>query len=286
VDDVLLILAFAYMGGVQANFFHDVENGSNPFNPADWNWKSPRTYIGVASGAFTGYSYGLEHCEYLLDVNTGIKEWYSPLGEGKLNIIHKGYWVDNHTAFLYSHTIVKNVPLGGVDNIRSFASLAYLANATNVWLSNVWNNSDIGKTIPDVLYFNFGSTLTFLGGGSYSTGYALQLKGKEGVNLYSTLTLNAKAGGHFSLWNFNVGYSSYIGDSRNFSIWETFEGSGTRGFEIDAVYGIMGTLSPIDPYGSRLYSYEFGIGYGIGGSVNVGSKTYISPIKAPWKIFR
>jgi hypothetical protein len=48
----------------------------------------------------------------------------------------------------------------------------------------------------------------------------------------------------------------------------------------------MGTLCPIDPYGSRLYSYEFGIGYGIGGSVNVGSKTYISPIKAPWKIFR
>ena len=39
-----------YFGGVQANFF----TASNPFNPLDWNWHSPSTYIGIASGMITG----------------------------------------------------------------------------------------------------------------------------------------------------------------------------------------------------------------------------------------
>jgi len=54
VDDVIIILAMAYFGGVQANFFYAAETGGNPFNPGDWNWSSPSTYIGIGSGALTG----------------------------------------------------------------------------------------------------------------------------------------------------------------------------------------------------------------------------------------
>lgn len=46
VDDAIVMLAMMYMGGVQANFF----TADNPMNPADWNWSSGKTYVGIASG--------------------------------------------------------------------------------------------------------------------------------------------------------------------------------------------------------------------------------------------
>jgi RHS repeat-associated protein len=149
------------------------------------------------------------------------------------------------------------------------------------WLSNLWNNSFFGKLIPDVIYLNTGSTLTYLGGGGYTTGYALQLKGKEGVKLYSTLTLNFKTGFHFSLWGLNIGYSSYVGDSRNFSFKNSFCGESTRGFDMDIVAGIGGVVSPMDMYGGRLYSYDAGIGWSLGASLNIGSITFAQPVKWP-----
>ena len=54
IDDIVFIAAMAYIGGVQANFSHSVNNSSNPFNPADWNWGSAGTYIGVGLGALNG----------------------------------------------------------------------------------------------------------------------------------------------------------------------------------------------------------------------------------------
>jgi len=39
----------AYVGGVIANTGSD-----NPFNPGQWNWKSPSTYVGIAGGAMKG----------------------------------------------------------------------------------------------------------------------------------------------------------------------------------------------------------------------------------------
>jgi RHS repeat-associated protein len=56
VDDALIILTMAYLGGVQANFFSAPETGGNPFNPGDWNWNSSSTYIRIGSGALTGAS--------------------------------------------------------------------------------------------------------------------------------------------------------------------------------------------------------------------------------------
>ncbi|MDR1583991.1 MAG: hypothetical protein LBS55_12195 [Prevotellaceae bacterium] len=54
VDDALVILAMAYFGGMQTNFMYCSNNGTNMFNPGNWNWKSAHTYIGIASGVLQG----------------------------------------------------------------------------------------------------------------------------------------------------------------------------------------------------------------------------------------
>ena len=56
IDDAIFVLAMAYFGGVQANFMHAADNGGNPFNPGSWNWKSPWTYIAMASSGLGAYS--------------------------------------------------------------------------------------------------------------------------------------------------------------------------------------------------------------------------------------
>lgn len=54
IDDFIIIAAFAYIGGMQANFAYSAEHNTNPFNPGNWNWKSAHTYIGIGSGAIAG----------------------------------------------------------------------------------------------------------------------------------------------------------------------------------------------------------------------------------------
>ena len=130
VDDALVILAFAYFGGLQTNFLYSSGKGKNPFNPGNWNWKSPWTYVGIASGGLTGYTMGIEHCEYLYDINSGEEVLFSHLGDGKLNFTHHGTWIDNHTAFKTYFTTIQDVPLGGVDNIRKIANNAFVLNNT------------------------------------------------------------------------------------------------------------------------------------------------------------
>ena len=56
IGELFYIAAMAYFGGVQANFMHAVNTGGNPFNPGDWNWKSPWTYIAMASSGLGAYS--------------------------------------------------------------------------------------------------------------------------------------------------------------------------------------------------------------------------------------
>jgi len=128
VVDAIIILAMAYFGGVQANFFHAAETGGNPFNPGDWNWKSANTYIGIGSGALQGYGMSLQHCEYLYDVSTKSSQLYSHIGDGKYNFIHYGVWIDNHTAFKLINSAVYDVPFGGVDNIIRWTSSMFWAN--------------------------------------------------------------------------------------------------------------------------------------------------------------
>jgi len=35
------------MAGLQSNFMYSTQNGGNPMNPGDWNWKNPNTYISM-----------------------------------------------------------------------------------------------------------------------------------------------------------------------------------------------------------------------------------------------
>ena len=44
-----------YMAGAQTNFMYSAQNGGNPMNPGDWNWKNPNTYIGMSSGLLGQY---------------------------------------------------------------------------------------------------------------------------------------------------------------------------------------------------------------------------------------
>ena len=46
--------SLAFIGGVQANISHSIDNRTNPFNPFNWNWNSAGTYIGIVQGAFKG----------------------------------------------------------------------------------------------------------------------------------------------------------------------------------------------------------------------------------------
>ena len=54
IDDIIFIAAMAYIGGTQANLSHSINNGTNPFNPLAWNWRSFGTYLGIAEGALNG----------------------------------------------------------------------------------------------------------------------------------------------------------------------------------------------------------------------------------------
>ena len=56
IGEPFFIAAMTYFGGVQANFMHAANTGGNPFNPGDWNWKSPWTYIGMAASGLGAYS--------------------------------------------------------------------------------------------------------------------------------------------------------------------------------------------------------------------------------------
>jgi len=56
IGELIYIAAMTYFGGVQANFMHAANTGGNPFNPGDWNWKSPWTYIGMAASGLGAYS--------------------------------------------------------------------------------------------------------------------------------------------------------------------------------------------------------------------------------------
>jgi len=113
-----------------------------------------------------------------------------------------------------------------------------------------------------------------VGGGSVNTGYALPIRGKDAFHLYKTTTLILKGGAHGNI-GVNLGYSSYVGDARNFDFEKSFGGTGTRGFDSDIIFGIGGTVSTIDSNRGRLYSFDIGFGLSVGASLNIGSITYV-----------
>ena len=121
VDDAIVILAMMYMGGVQANFF----TADNPMNPADWNWSSGKTYIGIASGAMgglgmvgipvlpqvpgilangalqAGMQVGINGIGNLIDGNNFFQGWYFAAGMGFVSGIIPGYELAKENGLNY-----------------------------------------------------------------------------------------------------------------------------------------------------------------------------------------
>jgi RHS repeat-associated protein len=135
--------------------------------------------------------------------------------------------------------------------------------------SNWWNSHWTAKFIPDVIYVNGGTGYALGAGFSISHGWAFQIRGMKG-EAFRLVPYNAGAGkvGLHGFYGINAGYSSYSGDSRNFSLDESFFGSGTTGFEIDYGLGYGSFRSPANYTGGVLRSYDIGAGDGIGVSYN------------------
>jgi hypothetical protein len=54
IIEAIVIAAMVYAGGMQANFMYCGNNGTNVFNPGNWNWSSGSTYTGMINGGLSG----------------------------------------------------------------------------------------------------------------------------------------------------------------------------------------------------------------------------------------
>ncbi len=124
VDDALVMLAFAYIGGLQANLSYCASDLSNPANPGNWDWSSPRTFLGIASGAMTGYSVTQpaamtteyseignllacnETTEYAYDIVTNQKFYLSNMGGSSTDFYVLGHYTDAVSALWSGSTVV------------------------------------------------------------------------------------------------------------------------------------------------------------------------------------
>jgi len=144
-------------------------------------------------------------------------------------------------------------------------------------LKNWWNTHWTSKIVPDVLYFNFSLGLNpYKGPGSAVDGYAVQIRGKKpGLYRYSAYYNQTGLRAGISL---NFGYSTYIGDTRNFDFPQTMD-LNSSGWESDIlIIGINNSISSPDEYGGVLYTYEFGGGPGFGLSYSEPLYVTVTPI--------
>jgi hypothetical protein len=147
-------------------------------------------------------------------------------------------------------------------------------------LSDAWN-SDIARLyIPDVIYVNGSGVLTFIGGGGADGGLALPLRGQDAGKVYLYGTLKGKAGLHGGV-SFNIGRSNYLGSVDLFDFDVTFKGR-SAGIEGDYIIGVGISASEYDQYGNTILSIDIGVGPSVGGSVNIGSVTYATPLFRIW----
>ena len=148
------------------------------------------------------------------------------------------------------------------------------------WLNKTWNSDFYRCYFPDVIYVNISGVLTYLGGGGADVGLALPLRGKTSGTVYIYSTLKGKAGLHGGV-SVNWGRSYYLGSANLFDFDATFGGK-SSGIEGDYLIGASISASEYDRHGNSLLSIDFGVGPGIGGSVNVGAITYIYPWFRIW----
>ena len=148
IDDAIIILAMAYFGGMQANFF----TADNPMNPGDWNWKSANTYTGIVSGAVAGASMVGVMPVWLPKLDGMIPRGLFQAGvnvgiNGLVNIINGDKFMDNWESAVISGFI--NGAITGYELAK--------ANGTNYWWGNEvkygrnqWSFINVQKPVIDV----------------------------------------------------------------------------------------------------------------------------------------
>ncbi len=162
----------------------------------------------------------------------------------------------------------------GIGCSKNFGAVKDFGAPFCYWYNSHWT----GKIIPDVLFIETGGSFSYIFGGEAGTGFALQLKGKEGVHFYSYTRGGATAGLEGGV-GLKIGYGSYDGDSRNFSIHKSFEGSGTVGADISLLAASFGgSASRLDPNGGVLRSYSIGSGAKLGAKTTFFSGTKLVKI--------
>jgi hypothetical protein len=113
----------------------------------------------MAAGAFAAYVQTLQYCEYAVDLSSGEKFFMSHKGDGIHDILNYGRWVDNHTAFITDYTVIKDIALGGVDNIQKIATAAYATQQVFVNLLNEGPKEDFRGTWGQIRYFFTGGNI-------------------------------------------------------------------------------------------------------------------------------
>lgn len=219
VDDVLIILVMAYFGGVQANFFYCADNNTNPFNPFNWNWKSWKTYYGILSGGFFGYTQTVENCAYLVDVESGEKMLYGAsdkiyygnlgeeIGHGEFDYFILGQWVDNHSGF-------QSIGIEVIVDISERTKILNILASSNFLGSNFLNISQ-PKPYTDEFKGFWGKVKYLLTGGLVDGGhYFWNGKLIREVSRTNALTLpfyiSGKIGSYGELARLTSGYKGAI----------------------------------------------------------------------------
>ncbi len=186
----------------------------------------------------------------------------------------QNYGIDHFTNRLEGYSTSNVLDVGGttirdlvINDVDGEYTVAQRGGSLSKWLSNFWNNSTVMKIIPDVIYIN--TSLSFnpgKGPGSGTIGYALPIKGKQAFHLFAYSSNSEQYGLHAGI-GINVGYSSYVGDSRNFDMYQSFAGN-SIGAEGDILLGCGYSASGADKAGAILYSYDVGFGPSFGSSSN------------------
>jgi len=187
------------------------------------------------------------------------------------------YWMSapfyNSTTVGIMNFKVYTYPYGPAPDYTQQYSSAYNRESR---IKEWWNTHWSSKINPDVIYVNFtiGSAL-YKNPGSTTMGFAFPIRGKKAFRLYTYSVYNEQKGLHVGI-GLNLGYSSYIGDTRNFDFIKIMDQSAS-GWEADFLVGFSSSISTPDMFGGVLYTYGFGGGSGFGLSYNQPTITVIRP---------